>query len=205
MFSKFVLVLTLFIGAVPSYAADVFRIAPYSLKHTNGHLLLNFQLNVDKELEIEDGAKIITKRVYQKEQHYQIELSIPDCGVTKDLRIKDSTNNTIIFTKNFPQPDCAVTPAEGDYTFGFISDTQQYTDRHAMIAKVIAHHHGLEPLQFIINGGDVVQNGHKEQEWIEYFKGGSAYLLNIPQIAAIGNHDYRGEANKGYQSIFKNS
>lgn len=203
MFSKFFLVLTLLVGTAQSFSADVFKIAPYSLKHTNGHLLLNFQLNTDKKLEIEDGSKIIAGREYKKDQHYQIELSIPDCGVTKDLRIKDSANNEIIFTKNFPQPNCSATPAEGDYTFGFISDTQQYTERHEAVAKVIAYHHSMEPLQFIINGGDVVQNGHKEQEWIEYFKGGSAYLLNIPQIAAIGNHDYRGEPNKGLPKYFQ--
>ena len=203
MFSNFFLALTLLTGATQLFGNELFKIAPYSLKHTNGHLLLNFQLNSDKKLEIEDGSKIIAGREYKKDQHYQIELSIPECGITKDLRIKDYSNKEIIFTKNFTQPSCSSNPIEGDYTFGFISDTQQYTDRHSAVAKVIAHHHSLESLQFIINGGDVVQNGHDEQEWIEYFKGGSAYLLNIPQIAAIGNHDYRGKNNSELPLYFQ--
>lgn len=203
MFSQIFLAMILLTGATQSFGADLFKIAPYSLKKTNGHLLLNFQLNINKNLEIEDGAKIIAKREYLREQHYQIELSIPECGVTKDLRIKDSENNEIIFTKNFSQPSCSTSSDRGDYTFGFISDTQQFADRHVAVAQVIAHHHSLEPLQFIINGGDVVQNGQIEKEWFEYFKGGSAYLLNIPQIAAIGNHDYRGESDKGLPKFFQ--
>lgn len=200
-FSKLALMMVLTISTTNSFGADFFKIAPYALKNTNGHLLLNFQLNQDKKLIIEDGSKIIEGRKYEKDIHYQVELSLPECGVAKDLRIKD--NSEIIFTKNFSQPACATTPMQSEYAFGFISDTQQYTDRHAAVAKVIAYHHGLEPLQFIINGGDVVQNGHKEEEWIEYFKGGSAYLMDIPQIAAIGNHDYRGQNLPGLPKYFQ--
>lgn len=203
LFSRYVLVVAVLLSAANSFGSDFFKVAPYSLKHTNGHLLLNFQLNQNKKLVIEDGAKIIPGREYVKDQHYQIELSVPDCGVTKDLLIRDSINNDIIFTRNFPQPSCASSASESEFVFGFISDTQQYTDRHEAVAKVIAHHHAIEPLQFIINGGDVVQNGHKEQEWIEYFKGGNAYLLNVPQIAAIGNHDYRGDVGKGLPKFFQ--
>lgn len=201
MFTKIALMLALTVSTAESFGSDFFKIAPYALKNTNGHLLLNFQLNKDKKLVIEDGSKIIAGRDYKKDIHYQIELSLPECGVAKDLRIKD--NSDVVFTKNFSQPACSTTPAQSEYAFGFISDTQQYTDRHEAVAKVIAYHHSLEPLQFIINGGDVVQNGHKEQEWIEYFKGGSAYLMDIPQIAAIGNHDYRGQPNAGLPKYFQ--
>ena len=190
MFLKVSLLLALTIGTTKSFGDDFFKIAPYSLKNINGHLLLNFQLNKDKKLVIEDGAKIISARNYLKDVHYQIELGLADCGIAKDLRIKEGKE--VVYAKSLAQPACATTSAQSEYVFGFISDTQQYTQRHEAVAKVIAHHHSLEPLHFIINGGDVVQNGHKEEEWIEYFKGGKAYLLDIPQIAAIGNHDYRG-------------
>ncbi len=203
MFSKMLLALVMLTGAGLSFGNDLFKIEPYSLKNTNGHLLLNFQLNIDKKLEIEDGTKIISGREYKKDEHYQVELSLADCGVTKDLRIKDYTNKEIIFTRNFTQPNCSETPALADYTFGFISDTQQYSDRHVAISKVIAYHHSIDPLQFIVNGGDVVQNGYIENDWFDYFKGGSAYLLNIPQIAVIGNHDYRGRAGSGLPEFFQ--
>lgn len=203
MFFSFILAITLLFASAQSFGSNLFKVEPYSLKHTNGHLILNFQLNSDKKLIIEDGVKIITSRDYKKENHYQIELSTPECGVTKDLRIKDSKKNEIIFEQSFLQPNCSETPFQKEYYFGFISDTQQFSRRHEAVARVIAHHHSLTPLQFIINGGDIVQNGQKESDWIEYFKGGSGYLLNIPQIAVIGNHDYRGGSALGLPKYFQ--
>lgn len=187
-----------------SFGADLFKVAPYLLKHTNGHLLLNFQLNENKSLIIEDGERATRALEYKKDQHYQIELASASCGTAKDLRIKDGVTNGLIFNKNFPQPACAEENKSQEFTFGFISDTQQYRERHEAIAKVIAHHHSLEPLQFLINGGDIVQDGYKEQDWIEYFAGGKAYLMDIPQIAAVGNHDYREKAlPKYFQKYFR--
>ncbi|TDP53276.1 calcineurin-like phosphoesterase family protein [Bacteriovorax stolpii] len=181
------------VGSAQAFSADLFKVAPYTLKHTNGQLLLNFQLNEDKKLVIEDGQKIKRSFEYKKGIHYQTELGKEECGVSKDLRIRDTGTNEVVFTKNYEGLSCTEGSRAPDYTFGFISDTQQYKDRHEAIAQVIAYHHSMDPLQFLINGGDVVQNGQKdEQEWIEYFLGGKAYLMDVPQIAAIGNHDYRG-------------
>ena len=185
--------LALVLTSTSLWAEDTFRVAPYTLKHTNGHLILNFQLNQDKKLLIEDGAKIARSQDYKGKVHYQVELGVEECGVSKDVRIRDAGTQSILFNKNFEGYACIVVGAVPDYAFGFISDTQQFKDRHEAIAKVIAYHHSMEPLQFLINGGDVVQDGQKDEEqWIEYFLGGSAYLMDIPQIAAIGNHDYRG-------------
>ncbi|MBY0416103.1 MAG: metallophosphoesterase [Bdellovibrionales bacterium] len=179
---------------------DIFRVAPYTLRHTNGHLLLNLQLNTDKNLIIEDDA-VHTSELYRKNQHYQIQLGVNDCGTSKDLRIKDATNNEVIYANSFPAFKCASTSRDEEFTFGFISDTQQYTERHEKVAKVIAYHHALDPLMFLINGGDIVQNGYSENEWLQYFKGGSSYLLDIPQIAAIGNHDYiKGKEKLNFQA-----
>jgi predicted MPP superfamily phosphohydrolase len=200
MFFKNLLVLAIVFCANPIFGQDLFRVAPYTLKHTNGHLLLNMELNLDKKLVIEDGSRAIPERVYKKGEHYQIELAVEECGVTKDLRIKDASTNEVLFLKEFTQSTCAQST---EYTFGFISDTQQYTERHEAIAKIIAYHHSIDPLQFLINGGDVVQDGQYESEWIEYFKGGQAYLMDIPQIAAIGNHDYRGNHGKNLPKYFQ--
>lgn len=184
-------------------SAELFKVAPYSLKHTNGHLILNFQLNENRSMVIEDGEKITRAFEYKKDHHYQIELAGTNCGVAKDLRIKDSATNALIFNKSFQQPACAEGTKGQEFSFGFISDTQQYRDRHEAISKVISFHHSIEPLQFLINGGDVVQNGYKEEEWIEYFAGGKAYLMDIPQIAAIGNHDYRSKVIKELPQYFQ--
>ncbi len=190
-------------SASTAFSADLFKVAPYALKHTNGHLLLNFQLNEDKKLIIEDGQKINRTFDYKKDTHYQTELGKEECGMRKDLRIRDAGTNEVIFSKNFEGLSCTSSTRAPDYTFGFISDTQQFKDRHEAIAKVIAYHHSIDPLQFLINGGDVVQNGQNdEQEWIEYFIGGKAYLMDVPQIAVIGNHDYRGHKKENALPAF---
>lgn len=194
MFCKSLTALIMVVTISGAHAADLFKIAPYTLKHTNGRLLLNFQLNEDKKLQIIDGQRATKSFEYKKDQHYQTELAGEDCGGVKDLRILEAGTSKVVFNKTFPESFCT-NNANSDFTFGFISDTQQYTNRHEAIAKVIAYHNAQEPLQFLINGGDVVQNGQIEDEWISYFKGGIAYMMDVPQIAAIGNHDYRG--NKG--------
>ena len=71
------------------------------------------------------------------------------------------------------------TNSDEPFVFVFISDTQQFRDRHEDIAKTIAYHHAVEPLQFLIYGGDVVQEGAIEQDWIDFFLGGKLYLMDI--------------------------
>lgn len=199
--SFFALVLAMSLNI--SYAQDLFKIAPYTLQHTNGHLLLNMTLNEDKKFIIEDGNKIVPQRLYKKNEHYQIELALAECNVAKDVRILEAVTGKLIFSKNFNQPTCSANKDETEYAFGFISDTQQDSNRHAAISKIIAHHHSIEPLQFLINGGDIVQNGAVEDEWIQYFKGGVAYLMDIPQIAVLGNHDYRDSKTSGLPEYFQ--
>lgn len=175
-----------------SFADENFRVSPYTLKHTDGHLLLNFQTNQDKNLIIDDNGETKLAFNYNKNEHYKLRLNVVPCGSVKEIRILEASSKDVIYQNTQPPAPCHSTLSEDQFVFGFISDTQQYRERHEEIAKIIAHHHALSPLQFLINSGDVVQNGDTEQEWIDYFLGGRSYLQDIPQIAAIGNHDYRG-------------
>lgn len=186
-----------------AFSEDIFKITPYTLKHTNGHLLLNFQLNSDQNLVIEDGNKFLNPIIYKKNEHYKVELNQTDCGLTKELRMKDAVSNKVVYTKSFAQMPCSSNKKDGELVFGFISDTQQYVNRHEEIARIIAHHHSIEPMQFLINGGDIVQNGDRENEWVDYFQGGKSYIMDIPQIAAIGNHDYRGNGGEMLPKYFR--
>jgi predicted phosphodiesterase len=170
----------------------VFRVAPYTLKHTNGNLVLNFQTKVSQELIVEDNGVSIVAKIYKKGTHHQIELTPAECGTKKEVKIIHSTSKSILYRNTWASLPCADSANDESFVFGFISDTQEFRERHEDVAKIIAHHHALEPLQFLINGGDIVQEGSVEQQWINYFLGGKAYLLDIPQIAVIGNHDYKG-------------
>lgn len=197
-------------------AQDSFKIRPYMLMHTNQQLLLNFQLKKDETLSIEDENKSFMPRLFKKDQQYQVELSKAKCGEEKEVRIfrpnagknTGSNRGTMVFEKRLPKTECSLKEAgeknsDDEFVFGFISDTQEFEDRHNEVARVIAHHHSLSPLQFIVNGGDVVQTGNDENEWYKYFVGGKAYLMDIPQIAAIGNHDYRGYYQIEMPPLFK--
>lgn len=175
-----------------AFSEDIFRVAPYMLRHTNGHILLNFQTNSDQSFTIEDNGEIKRSFTYKKNQQYKLELSSVACGQTKEIKIKSATTKEVFYQNTLPPAPCKKLTEETPFVFGFISDTQQFRDRHEDIAKTIATQHSIEPLQFLINGGDVVQTGNLEQDWIDYFLGGKLYLMSIPQIAAIGNHDYRG-------------
>lgn len=203
MFIKSFAAITLALCIQTTHAQEIFKISPYTLQHTKGHLVLNMTLNEEKNIIIEDGSKVLPKNSFQKGQHYQVDLSPAKCNTTKEIRIKDADTNKILFSKNFEQPTCAANIQETEYAFGFISDTQQDSSRHNAISKIIAYHQSVEPLQFLINGGDIVQNGDIEEEWLQYFKGGADYLMDIPQIAAIGNHDYRGNKNPGMPEYFQ--
>lgn len=205
----FLLFVLISVHIADTNARELFKISPYLLLHSNQHLLLNFQLNDDQELIIEDETKTYSSQTFYKNQQYQIELSKANCGSDKEIRIYRKLKNAngekgdILFNKRFPVVECKKSNTDEEFVFGFISDTQEYEDRHNEVARIIAHHHSLSPLQFIVNGGDVVQNGDEEDEWFKYFQGGKAYLMDIPQIAAIGNHDYRGFARITLPPLFK--
>lgn len=208
------LLLALCFGGISElYAQDIFKIRPYMLLHTNQQLILNFQLNQDENLKIEDGQRNFAPQIFKKNQQYQIELSKAKCGEDKEIRIlrpasSRESSGELIFEKRIEKRVCTTNDMSkqknsDEFIFGFISDTQEFEDRHNEVARVIAHHHSLAPLEFIVNGGDVVQTGDDENEWFKYFTGGKAYLMDIPQIAAIGNHDYRGHYQLEMPPLFK--
>lgn len=59
MILKTLVLIAVLFSTHPTFSAsldNIFRVAPYTLKHTNGHLLLNFQTNDDQSLIIEDNG-----------------------------------------------------------------------------------------------------------------------------------------------------
>jgi predicted phosphodiesterase len=182
---------------------SVFRVSPYTLKHTNGNLILNFQTLIDKNLIIEDNGEKKYTLLFNKAEHYQIELKKTNCGFFKEIKISDASTGDVLYKTILPPAPCHTIANDNNFVFGFISDTQIHKDRHEVISKIIAHHHSVEPLQFLINGGDVVEEGTIEQDWLNYFSTGKVYLLDIPQIAALGNHDYHLSPGKVMPKYFQ--
>jgi len=44
-------------------------------------------------------------------------------------------------------------------------------------------------IEFMINTGDMTQNGNRMGEWLDYFNGKNEVLNNMPEMATIGNND----------------
>lgn len=45
------------------------------------------------------------------------------------------------------------------------------------------------PIQFMINTGDMTQNGNRINEWLDYFDAKNDYINNMEEMATIGNND----------------
>lgn len=59
----------------------------------------------------------------------------------------------------------------------------------AAAADVIEKEDLDNSIQFMVNTGDMTQNGNRMGEWLDYFNGKNAYLNNMEEMATIGNND----------------
>jgi predicted phosphodiesterase len=195
----------LILNLLPSSALAQFETPPYSLKKENGDILLNFSLKTHKELIISrDYIKSFdSSESFKAKKHYQVNMGTALCENEDRFFIRDAKSGETLFEKIFPASLCYKRTHQEDFSFGFISDTQEHLSRHKKISKVIEEHQKNSPLQFILNAGDIVQNGSVKENWESFFKGGSEYIRKVPLIAAIGNHDYRGHKGSSLPILFK--
>lgn len=56
-------------------------------------------------------------------------------------------------------------------------------------AKVIAKEERSSNAQFMINTGDMTQNGNRMGEWLDYFDAKGEFFGNMEEMATIGNND----------------
>lgn len=78
----------------------------------------------------------------------------------------------------------------GDFKFIQVSDQQGFNwDEYQVwkyVAKFISENH--QDIHFLINTGDMTQNGNRLNEWIDYFNAKES-LNNLEEMATIGNND----------------
>jgi len=202
-FTHCFIVFLIFISSNIFADETIFKVPPYMLYHTDGKIILNFQLNTNKKITLIENNQIFFNQStsdYLKNTQYQVNLKMVGCGEAQTIQMISSTDQEVLFEKNLLPKKCFTSIHDSDqkFVFGFISDTQEFLDRHTEVARVINYHQERDPMHFMINGGDVVQTGDDESEWAKYFLGAQSYLKDIPQIAAVGNHDYRG--SKGFKT-----
>lgn len=79
------------------------------------------------------------------------------------------------------------------FTFVQTSDQQGFNwDEYEVwkaAAKVIEQEDTNHDIQFMINTGDMTQNGNRMGEWLDYFNGECDMMRNMEEMATIGNND----------------
>lgn len=80
-------------------------------------------------------------------------------------------------------------------TFSYIQTTDQqafnYEEYQVWKKSAYAMSKQNHPIHFMINTGDMTQNGNRENEWIDYYNGREA-MNHIEEMTAIGNNDLCG-------------
>jgi Calcineurin-like phosphoesterase len=95
----------------------------------------------------------------------------------------------------------------GTVAFAFISDTQEDDKAHRLTGQFLRRLLDDHPeIQFLVNGGDIVQNG-REDEWKRYRAVASTLYTNVvPIVPVVGNHDYRDDPRLGnFSSVYGTS
>lgn len=93
---------------------------------------------------------------------------------------------------------CSLTTADGGDEVTFIHTTDPQSQTEAQYsrswAKVLKSAYELHPeADFIVNSGDIVDNGANSKQWSMMFKTASDTLRNTYLMPASGNHEAKGE------------
>ncbi|HEY5936359.1 MAG TPA: metallophosphoesterase [Kofleriaceae bacterium] len=73
--------------------------------------------------------------------------------------------------------------------FAVFGDTRNGHEVHREVVLGVAREEGVD---FVLNTGDMVQNGGKPNEWITFFQIERPLLAKMPIIPTTGNHDLSG-------------
>lgn len=196
---KQIFLLISLVASAIGFAETKFVVSPYIIVGDNNQMSLNFQtdanttLNIDvkvsgKNASLFDG-KTLTVNANSSELQ-KVALGKFDCDKDLNYTIK-SKEGSINLSSTFKSPSC---DQNQSLYFGFMSDTQIKDDkgqkRADTISQTIAELKDIYPFTMIVNGGDVVQHGGREEDWLNYFNTAKPYLKNTYMFAAVGNHDY---------------
>lgn len=80
-------------------------------------------------------------------------------------------------------------PGETKIRFAVFGDTRNGHDVHRDVILGIAHEKDVD---FVLNTGDMVQNGGKKNEWTTFFQIERPLLAKMPVVPTMGNHDWSG-------------
>ena len=168
--------------------SDSFKILPYLIKKSHHQVHLRFQTKSPQKLYFKRDTSNLTKIKTQSERLTTLPTSNQKCGLPLRLSLNDDKNNTLYERTLKPFP---CDPSEA-FSFAFISDTQKNSEKHNKMAKLLLERIKDRPIGFIINGGDIVQDGSVEEKWTSFLNASLPYSQLFPIVPILGNHDYWG-------------
>lgn len=90
--------------------------------------------------------------------------------------------------------------AEVPFSFVVVGDTRYSVDAHRRVVERMAQ----EVPDFVLGTGDMVDEGHRQEQWQQFFDVENALLRDNIYFPAVGNHDRqgRGRTADSYRSYF---
>lgn len=173
------------------------QIVPYSTNpdFSNG-TTVNVNIDADCEVDAEREYSaidlgfigIISHPVYVN--RHTVKLSGLEPGTKYCYRVGDAT-------RGWWSDTGVIDTADNSDTLSFLHVTdpqsvteKQYDENWALTLNTAFSNHNAD---FIVNTGDLVDNGDDFVEWKRMFNSASGILINTPLMSASGNHEARGE------------
>ncbi len=190
-----------------------FTIPPYLNMENRNHVTLRFQPKTTQKMSItlafknkvtNQESQRLVDQVFTNQEVHSIPIpEVDHCRTVMHYRFQ-SANSLFEIDRGALVLPCP----EEDVRIGFMADTQIKSEkgqsRAQSLAQVIFEKKKSEPFSLLINAGDIVQEGDDLFQWVNYFQTVSLYSQNNYMIAAVGNHDYRGEETEdGLPPLFK--
>lgn len=199
MSSKLIFIFILAFFANVICAEDLFTVSPYIIINNDNNLLLNFQTSKDTKLTVSIEMKnkktssATTKtfsNIYKAIDLEKIELGALSCDTVLNYKITSEPTHLDIDRGLYAIPCDKNEPTY----LGFLSDTQIKNElgqkRADVLSQTVADLKKSIPFSLIVNAGDIVQHGGREEEWLNFFNTAKVYLGDTYLLAAVGNHEY---------------
>ena len=165
-----------------------FEVLPYLIKKNKDQVHLRFQQKNSQKLFFKNNSSNLIEVKTKEKELTTLSSFNQKCGHPLKISLSDDRENPVYkrTLKAFPcDPEKA-------FSFAFISDTQKNHEKHNKMAKLLLDQIKDRPINFIINGGDIVQDGSVEKNWTSFLSASVPYSQMFPIVPIIGNHDYWG-------------
>ena len=186
---------------------DYFRKSPYVLyPGKNDEMLILWQLNTTASSEIKYGTDTtystgtFTTTEYGDDHQHKANLT----GLTPGEKYyyQRTVENQNIKTGSF---HAGAPGSDTKLTFFAYGDTRSYPSDHNEVANALMNDINTNNLKqtFLINSGDLVNDGDDEDSWQnEFFDSSFTHIIdmlaNLPYLTAMGNHEGQGLLFKKY-------